>query len=101
MAYNIEPTEDAEAELDAIKRHDRKEIIDEVDKHLKHQPTVATRNRKCLTAVEPEFEYNPPLRELRVGDYRVFYDVDEESEIVHVRAIRRKSPTQRTKDIIQ
>ena len=35
----------------------------------------------------------------RVGDLRVFYDVDEESQELVVRAIRRKG-TKRTKEIL-
>jgi hypothetical protein len=35
-----------------------------------------------------------------VGDYRAFYDVDEDAATVYVRAVRRKEPGQTTEDII-
>jgi mRNA-degrading endonuclease RelE of RelBE toxin-antitoxin system len=41
-----------------------------------------------------------PVRELRIGDWRVFYDVDEQDSLVVVRAIRRKSPGKTTEDIL-
>jgi mRNA-degrading endonuclease RelE of RelBE toxin-antitoxin system len=37
---------------------------------------------------------------LRVGDFRVFYDVDEQTAQVHIRAVRRKEAPQQTKDIV-
>ena len=43
---------------------------------------------------------NPPIWELRVGAYRVFYDVDEDLNVVYVRAVREKPPDKRTEDIL-
>ena len=47
----------------------------------------------------PGFAHDPPVWELRVGDFRVFYDVDEEAEVVNVRAVREKAHGQTTEDI--
>ena len=63
------------------------------------KPTVATRNRKRLEVASPSFEHVPPIWELRVGEYRVFYDVDESARTVYVRAVRLKEPHQTTEDI--
>ena len=38
--------------------------------------------------------------ELRVGGYRVFYDVDEDQKEVYVRAVREKPPDKRTEEIL-
>lgn len=38
--------------------------------------------------------------ELRIGKYRVFYDVNEEEQRVIVRAIREKRPHQTTEDVL-
>jgi mRNA-degrading endonuclease RelE of RelBE toxin-antitoxin system len=62
---------------------------------------VATKNRKTVEGVSPGFHHVPPLWELRVGEYRVFYDVDAATETVYVRAIRLKTPDQTTEDIIK
>lgn len=101
MDFQIELTQNAETELNGIKKNERNKIIDELDKQLLDQPNVSTRNRKCLGTVEAGFEHEPPLWELRVGEYRVFYDVNEDTQIVTVRAVRQKSAKQRTKDILQ
>jgi mRNA-degrading endonuclease RelE of RelBE toxin-antitoxin system len=76
--------------LKAIRAFDRRRIVDEIERQLADRPTVETRNRKLLDAVAPGFEHVPPVWELRVGDFRVFYDVDEELATVFVRAVRFK-----------
>ena len=40
------------------------------------------------------------LAELRVGEYRVFYDVDDTERLVTVRTIRRKPPHATTEEIL-
>jgi mRNA-degrading endonuclease RelE of RelBE toxin-antitoxin system len=57
-------------------------ILDSVERQLKYQPTVETRNRKPMRP-------NPLAPwELRIGDLRVYYDVEDDPElVVHVRAI--------------
>jgi hypothetical protein len=61
---------------------DRAMVLDAVEEQLSHQPAVATRNRKPLPP-------NPLAPwELRIGDLRVYYDVEDDPEpAVHVRAI--------------
>jgi mRNA-degrading endonuclease RelE of RelBE toxin-antitoxin system len=100
MAYVIELADLVVDELKAIRAFDRRRIVDEINGQLAHQPTVATRNRKCLTAAVPDFEHMPPIWELRIGDYRVFYDVDEAARTVSVRAVRRKGHGLTTGEII-
>jgi mRNA-degrading endonuclease RelE of RelBE toxin-antitoxin system len=73
--------------------------VDEIEKQLRDQPTVASRNRKCLNDFVPDFAHDPPIWELRVGDFRVFYDVDEEAQVVNVRAVREKAHGQMTEEI--
>jgi len=41
-----------------------------------------------------------PIWELRVGEFRVFYDVDEEAQTVFVRAVRHKPPHKTTEEIL-
>lgn len=100
MPFRIEITDLAEGELKAIRAFERRRIVDEVRSQLSDQPMLATRNRKRLETAVPDFEHVPPIWELRVGDYRVFYDVDEADEVAFVRAIRRKVQGQTTEDII-
>ena len=53
-----------------------------MDEQLVHQPTVETRNRKPMRP-------NPLAPwELRIGNLRVYYDVEEDPEpVVYIRAI--------------
>jgi mRNA-degrading endonuclease RelE of RelBE toxin-antitoxin system len=96
MPFAIEIRDVAFDELNAVKPYYRKRIIDAVDTQLAHEPTIETKNRKVLISFQPNFEHEVPVWELRVGQYRVYYDVNEESKTVTVRAIREKPPDMTT-----
>jgi mRNA-degrading endonuclease RelE of RelBE toxin-antitoxin system len=100
MAHEIKLMGNVPAELKALRVVDQRCIADEIASRLRHEPTVVTRSRKCLAGLPPSFEHEPPVWELRVGEYRVFYDVDAEAQVVYVRAVRRKGQGQTTGDII-
>lgn len=53
---------------------------------------METKNRKLMVDPRPSFECEPPIWELRVGNYRIFCDVDDAAQMVFVRAIREKPP---------
>lgn len=56
--------------------------MDTVDEQLLHQPTIETQQRKPMRP-NPIAPY-----ELRIGNLRVYYDVEEEPEfVVNIRAI--------------
>ena len=99
MQYTIDITDVAYDELAAIKAFYRNQIADAIVEQLPHEPTTATKNRKMLLGIQPDFEHQPPVWELRVGRYRVFYDVNEELKSVLIRAIRLKPPQQTTEQI--
>ncbi len=99
MTFEILVHELAREELRQLRRFDQQRIVDAMEQQLVHEPAVSTRNRKCLVGLIPTFEHMQPVWELRVGDFRVFYDVDEEASQVHVRAIRSKQPDQETETI--
>jgi mRNA-degrading endonuclease RelE of RelBE toxin-antitoxin system len=75
-------------------------ILDKIDEQLLHQPAIATRNRKIVPGLVPPWEHEPPVWELRVGQFRVFYDVNESDMKVIVRAIRLKPPHKTTEEIL-
>jgi mRNA-degrading endonuclease RelE of RelBE toxin-antitoxin system len=57
-----------------LSARDRTTLVDAVDDQLRHQPDVPTRRRKRMRP-------NPVAPwELRVGDYRVFYDLEPGAE---------------------
>jgi mRNA-degrading endonuclease RelE of RelBE toxin-antitoxin system len=99
MTYEILVHEQAAEELEGLRAYDHRTVVEAIEEHLAHEPTRVTRHRKCLVALSPSFEHVAPVWQLRVGDFRVFYDVDEAGNTVHVRAVRRKDPSQRTEDL--
>jgi mRNA-degrading endonuclease RelE of RelBE toxin-antitoxin system len=82
VPYAIEYTEAAERHLQALTARQRAIVLDAVEEQLAHQPTVETRNRKRMRA-------NPLAGwELRVGELRVYFDVEEGPDaVVTVRGI--------------
>ena len=79
MVYDIEFVREAEADLDAIKPFHRNRILDEIESQLTKAPMQTSRSRiKRLRSVDS------PAYRLRVGEFRVFYDVDESERTVTV-----------------
>lgn len=100
-SFEVQITDLAADELRSIRPFDRRRIIEDILTQLEDQPTAATKNRKRLDAAVPDFEHVPPIWELRVGAFRVFYDVDESARIVTIRAVRQERQGQTTEDIIR
>lgn len=98
--YQIEYAEDIAEDLANLRAFERKQILDDIEKQLAHEPSQKTRNRKILEGLIPPWEHVLPVWELRVGEYRVFYDVNEASALVMIRAIRHKPPHKRTEEIL-
>ncbi|HUY33318.1 MAG TPA: type II toxin-antitoxin system RelE/ParE family toxin [Pirellulales bacterium] len=87
-------------DLAELRAHHRKRILDQIDEQLTHQPTEETRNKKIVRGLVPPWEHEEPVWELRVGEFRVFYDVNEEKARVTVRAIRQKPLHKTTEEIL-
>jgi addiction module RelE/StbE family toxin len=100
MAYAIEIVASALNELKRIKAFYRQQIRDAIKQQLTNQPNVETRNRKALSGAKPDFEHIPPLWQLRVQKYRVFYDVNEDEQQVSIRAVREKPLHATTEEIL-
>ena len=64
--------------------YEQNRILDGVDQRLRHQPTVETRHRKRLRPNATS------AWELRIGDFRVLYDVDVQVRIVEIKRIGEK-----------
>lgn len=82
MTYRIEYSPDAEEHLHGLSARQQSTILDAVDAQLAHQPTVETKNRKPMRP-------NPLAPwELRIGNLRVYYDVEDSPEpLVYIRAV--------------
>jgi mRNA-degrading endonuclease RelE of RelBE toxin-antitoxin system len=82
--FAINLTDGAQADLRWFTTYAQRIIIDGVDIHLSHQPTAGSRK---IIAMQP----NPVAGwELRLGDYRVLYDVDDVLRTVTVQVIGEK-----------
>ena len=82
VTYRIEYSPECEDHIRALTARERAIVLDTVDEQLTHQPTSETRNRKPMRP-------NPIAPwELRIGDFRVYYDMTEDPEaVVHIRAV--------------
>jgi len=84
MAFGVNLTPQALEHLRAYRKGEQETIIGAIKRQLLHQPLNETRDRKALRE-------NPLSRwELRVGNFRVFYDVNTDGQVVEVKAIGHK-----------
>jgi mRNA-degrading endonuclease RelE of RelBE toxin-antitoxin system len=84
MAFAIELSPGAREHLKALRKRDQQIIVDAMAVQLIQQPNEPTRNRKRLA------DNKLAPWELRVGDFRVFYDIDLPEERVVILAIGHK-----------
>jgi mRNA-degrading endonuclease RelE of RelBE toxin-antitoxin system len=86
VAYRIEYSPEAEEHLRALTRRQQAIVLDVVETRLTDEPLTETRNRKRMRPNDLA------LWELRIGDLRVYYDVDRgPPRVVQVRAVGTKS----------
>lgn len=79
--YRIVFTPSADEDLEWFRKTEQRIIVEATIEQLAHEPMVMTKNRKPLRP-------NPIATwAIRIGDYRVFYDVDSAASLVTVRAV--------------
>ncbi|MBM4035204.1 MAG: hypothetical protein FJ291_25965 [Planctomycetes bacterium] len=82
--YQIGLTPEAFDDLESFRRFDRSRVLHDIHEQLRHGAAVETHNRKRLRPnALAEWE-------LRIGKFRVFYDVDEPATAVKIVAIGAK-----------
>ena len=79
--FHLEITESARDDLRFLQPFAQRRILDAIAQQLPNELLTATRHRKSLRPNDLS------AWELRVGIYRIFYDVEEESTTVRVKAI--------------
>ena len=97
--FEIRFAEDVEEDLKKIRIYYRNQVLDAIEEQLAHEPDTSTKNRKLLENLIPPWQGVAPIWELRVGEYRVFYDVSFLASVVYVRAVRMKTRGAKTEDI--
>ena len=98
--FALEFSEGVKEDLEGLRAYDCRILFEAIETQLTHTPHVETKNRKLLRNLVPPFEAVPPIWQLRVGEFRVFYDISEEERRVYVRAIRRKPLHLKTEEIL-
>ena len=78
MRFEIELTDEAVADFEAMKASWRVAVKDAIEVHLRHEPKKVSRSR-----IKRLRELSKPQFRLRVEDIRVFYDVEEGTVTVH------------------
>ena len=79
--YRIVFTPSADEDLGWFRKTEQRIIVDSIIEQLTHEPMMTTRNRKPLRP-------NPLASwAIRVGEYRVYYDIDVAANLVTVRAV--------------
>lgn len=79
--FTIVFTDSAEEDLRYFAKRDQKSIAQKIEEQLLHEPLVETRNKG------PMRPNQLAKWRIRHGKYRILYDVDEENQIVTVKAI--------------
>ena len=86
--YRIVLKRSAIADMDGLRTYYAKQIADAMERYLQDQPTKIGKSRiKRLRGIR-----NPDYR-LRIGNYRVFYTVNEKARRVVVLRVMHKDDT--------
>lgn len=81
--YTIEFSAEAETDLKWYSRREQNIILDGIKTNLRYEPTKVTLNRKPCRLDPGRFAD----WELRIGAYRVYYNVDESVQVVAIERI--------------
>lgn len=86
MAYEIEFTDDALNDFRALDAAIRAAVRKALEAHLRQQPTKVSKSR-----IKQLRELRRPQYRLRVDQFRVYYDVDVDAEMVTILGIITKA----------
>ncbi len=82
--YTIRYTQLAIDDLKSFRKHEQQLILTGIHDQLSYEPTTETRNRKPLRP-------NPTAAwELRLREIRVFYNIDDQIQIVEIQRVGEK-----------
>jgi len=77
MPYQIRYSNEAVEQLKKLRVFDRTAVLDQIGQILTVDPTVVSKSR-----IKRLREPAPTQYRLRVGEFRVFYDVEEEAVLI-------------------
>jgi mRNA interferase RelE/StbE len=87
--YEIQYAAEAVADLRAMRPFDRRNVLDGIEIHLLYQPKFISRSR-IKAMIQPFWsQYR-----LRIGDFRIYYDVNDQHRVVNVLRVLMKTTDQ-------
>lgn len=87
--YEIDYAEVAADEIEGLRVFDQRKIIKAIEQHLRYRPWRVSQTRIKLMVPPFGSQYR-----LRVGDFRIYYDVDEAARRVTVLRVLFKGTSQ-------
>src|SRR5437868_1674928 len=77
--YEIRYADAAATDIRGLRKFDQRKVLDGIEQHLSHQPKLESKSR--IKAMRQPYwsQYR-----LRIDDFRVYYDVDDQSHQVQV-----------------
>ena len=87
--YEIRYAGEAVDDLHGMRPFNRRQVLDGIELHLRHQPTFVSKSR-IKAMVQPFWsQYR-----LRIDDFRIYYDVNDEDRVVNVLRVLMKTTNQ-------
>jgi mRNA-degrading endonuclease RelE of RelBE toxin-antitoxin system len=77
MPYEVRYSNEAVEQLKKLRAFDQVAILDQMEQVLSINPTLESRSRVKRLREPTPTQYRP-----RVGEFRIFYDVDQETVLV-------------------
>jgi mRNA interferase RelE/StbE len=77
MPYEISYSDESIEQLKGLRAFDRAAILDEIEQVLGVNPTTESKARVKRLREPAPTEYRP-----RVGEFRVFYDIEDEAVLI-------------------
>jgi mRNA interferase RelE/StbE len=87
--YEIRYASEAVADLRAMRTFDQRIVLNGIELHLLHQPKIVSKSRIKLMLQPFWSQYR-----LRVGDFRIYYDVNDDERVVNVLRVLMKTTDQ-------
>ena len=95
MAYEIIIVADAQEQLRQLRAYDHRIVLRAIENHLEHQPKQLSRSRIKKLSQPAISDYR-----LRVGEFRVYYDVeDSENRVVVLQVFEKGRRTTQSGDV--
>lgn len=87
-AYDIVLKRTAIADMDRLRKYDARTVADAMERRLQHEPRKESRSavRRLRGISDPDYR-------LQVGDYRIFYNVDDQALRVDILRVMHKGET--------